>query len=142
MLGLVGFAKVTIFKLEQMWRIKLFLKLSPAVKLYQIASCEIKNYFIPSIIDMKLHYGDLTDSTCLVKIINEVKPTEIYNLGAQSHVKVKHPHSLCISQSHRSSLSADSQALLLTGHANTHTHARKLFHNDLGFFLSVCEVNK
>lgn len=38
---------------------------------------------------MKLHYGDLTDSTCLVKIINEVKPTEIYNLGAQSHVKVK-----------------------------------------------------
>ncbi|KAF5908461.1 GDP-mannose 4,6 dehydratase isoform X1 [Clarias magur] len=37
--------------------------------------------------NMKLHYGDLTDSTCLVKIINEVKPTEIYNLGAQSHVK-------------------------------------------------------
>nr|XP_021148985.1 GDP-mannose 4,6 dehydratase [Columba livia] len=37
---------------------------------------------------MKLHYGDLTDSTCLVKIINEVKPTEIYNLGAQSHVKI------------------------------------------------------
>lgn len=39
---------------------------------------------------MKLHYGDLTDSTCLVKIINDVKPTEIYNLGAQSHVKVSH----------------------------------------------------
>ncbi|XP_060019814.1 GDP-mannose 4,6 dehydratase isoform X4 [Lagenorhynchus albirostris] len=38
--------------------------------------------------NMKLHYGDLTDSTCLVKIINEVKPTEIYNLGAQSHVKI------------------------------------------------------
>ncbi|XP_023380681.1 GDP-mannose 4,6 dehydratase isoform X2 [Pteropus alecto] len=38
--------------------------------------------------NMKLHYGDLTDSTCLVKIINEVKPTEIYNLGAQSHVKL------------------------------------------------------
>ncbi|TKS74951.1 GDP-mannose 4,6 dehydratase [Collichthys lucidus] len=37
--------------------------------------------------NMKLHYGDLTDSTCLVKIINQVKPTEIYNLGAQSHVK-------------------------------------------------------
>ncbi|XP_077573974.1 GDP-mannose 4,6 dehydratase isoform X3 [Stigmatopora nigra] len=37
---------------------------------------------------MKLHYGDLTDSTCLVKIINQVKPTEIYNLGAQSHVKI------------------------------------------------------
>ncbi|XP_056132771.1 GDP-mannose 4,6 dehydratase [Lampris incognitus] len=38
--------------------------------------------------NMKLHYGDLTDSTCLVKIINQIKPTEIYNLGAQSHVKI------------------------------------------------------
>ncbi|XP_055021089.1 GDP-mannose 4,6 dehydratase [Boleophthalmus pectinirostris] len=38
--------------------------------------------------NMKLHYGDLTDSTCLVKIMNQVKPTEVYNLGAQSHVKV------------------------------------------------------
>ncbi|WAR11689.1 GMDS-like protein [Mya arenaria] len=38
---------------------------------------------------MKLHYGDLTDSTCLVKIISQVRPTELYNLGAQSHVKVK-----------------------------------------------------
>ncbi|KAL6623863.1 GDP-mannose 4,6-dehydratase [Neocallimastix sp. 'constans'] len=37
---------------------------------------------------MILHYGDLTDSTCLVKIINQVQPDEIYNLGAQSHVKV------------------------------------------------------
>jgi len=37
---------------------------------------------------MVLHYGDLTDSTCLVHIISSVKPTEIYNLGAQSHVKV------------------------------------------------------
>jgi len=37
---------------------------------------------------MHLHYGDLTDSSCLVKIISKVKPTEIYNLGAQSHVKV------------------------------------------------------
>jgi GDPmannose 4,6-dehydratase len=35
-----------------------------------------------------LHYGDLTDSTNLVGIIQKVKPDEIYNLGAQSHVKV------------------------------------------------------
>ena len=35
-----------------------------------------------------LHYGDLTDSTNLVKIIQQVQPDEIYNLGAQSHVKV------------------------------------------------------
>ncbi|KAI0767239.1 GDP-mannose 4,6-dehydratase [Fomes fomentarius] len=36
----------------------------------------------------KLHYGDLTDSTNLVYIIATVRPTEVYNLGAQSHVKV------------------------------------------------------
>ncbi|KAF8352048.1 GDP-mannose 4,6-dehydratase [Amanita rubescens] len=36
----------------------------------------------------KLHYGDLGDSTNLVYIIAQVQPTEIYNLGAQSHVKV------------------------------------------------------
>ena len=35
-----------------------------------------------------LHYGDLTDSTNLIRITQEVKPDEIYNLGAQSHVKV------------------------------------------------------
>ncbi len=35
-----------------------------------------------------LHYGDLTDSESLVKIINKIKPSEIYNLGAQSHVGV------------------------------------------------------
>lgn len=37
---------------------------------------------------LHLHYGDMTDSSCLVKIISIVKPTEIYNLAAQSHVKV------------------------------------------------------
>lgn len=35
-----------------------------------------------------LHYGDLTDSTNLIRIIQDVKPDEIYNLAAQSHVKV------------------------------------------------------
>ncbi|CAG5085469.1 GDP-mannose 4,6-dehydratase [Parvicella tangerina] len=35
-----------------------------------------------------LHYGDLTDSTNLIRIIQEVQPDEIYNLAAQSHVKV------------------------------------------------------
>ncbi|MEM9526071.1 MAG: GDP-mannose 4,6-dehydratase [Bacteroidota bacterium] len=35
-----------------------------------------------------LHYGDLTDSTNLVRIVQEVQPDEIYNLGAMSHVKV------------------------------------------------------
>jgi len=35
-----------------------------------------------------LHYGDLTDSTNLIRIIQQVRPDEIYNLGAQSHVQV------------------------------------------------------
>lgn len=36
----------------------------------------------------KLHYGDLTDSTNLIRLVQEVQPDEIYNLAAQSHVKV------------------------------------------------------
>jgi GDPmannose 4,6-dehydratase len=35
-----------------------------------------------------LHYGDLTDATNLIRIVQEVRPDEIYNLGAQSHVQV------------------------------------------------------
>ena len=37
---------------------------------------------------IKLHYGDLTDAVSIMGIIKEVEPCEIYNLGAQSHVKV------------------------------------------------------
>jgi len=39
-----------------------------------------KNFF--------LHYGDLTDANSLTNLILKIKPDEIYNLGAQSHVKV------------------------------------------------------
>lgn len=39
-------------------------------------------------IRLTLHYGDLTDSTNLIRIIQEVQPDEIYNLGAMSHVQV------------------------------------------------------
>ncbi len=39
-------------------------------------------------VHLKLHYGDLTDSTNLIRIVQEVQPDEIYNLAAQSHVKV------------------------------------------------------
>ena len=35
-----------------------------------------------------LHYGDLTDSTNLIRIVQEVQPDEIFNLAAQSHVQV------------------------------------------------------
>lgn len=38
--------------------------------------------------DFFLHYGDLTDSSNLIRIVQEVQPDEIYNLGAMSHVKV------------------------------------------------------
>src|SRR5690606_1422648 len=39
-------------------------------------------------VKFRLHYGDLTDSTNLLRIIQEVQPAAIYNLGAMSHVKV------------------------------------------------------
>src|SRR6201747_3096518 len=39
-------------------------------------------------VHFKLHYGDLTDSTNLIRIIQETRPDEIYNLGAMSHVQV------------------------------------------------------
>ncbi|CAI4221125.1 unnamed protein product [Auanema sp. JU1783] len=35
-----------------------------------------------------LHYGDMTDSSCLIKLISTIMPTEVYHLAAQSHVKV------------------------------------------------------
>ena len=55
----------------------------------------IEHLYIDELIkDMKskrsihLHYGDMSDSTNLIRLISEIKPTEIYNLAAQSHVKV------------------------------------------------------
>jgi len=37
---------------------------------------------------IKLHYGDMTDATNLIRLVQNIKPDEIYNLAAQSHVKV------------------------------------------------------
>jgi GDPmannose 4,6-dehydratase len=37
---------------------------------------------------LRLHYGDLTDASCLSKLMHEIRPQEVYNLGAQSHVRV------------------------------------------------------
>ena len=48
--------------------------------LYQDPHVENRNFF--------LHYGDLTDSLNITKIIQETQPDEIYNLAAMSHVKV------------------------------------------------------
>ena len=36
----------------------------------------------------KLHYGDLADTSNLTRLLSEIKPDEVYNLGAQSHVAV------------------------------------------------------
>ena len=47
--------------------------------------CDLAN---PKASRVKLHYGDLTDSTNLTRLIADIKPDEIYNLGAQSHVAV------------------------------------------------------
>ena len=48
--------------------------------LYQDPHADDKNFV--------LHYGDLTDSSNLTRILSEIKPDELYNLGAQSHVAV------------------------------------------------------
>ena len=48
--------------------------------IYQDPHIENKNFI--------LHYGDLTDSSNLIRILNDIKPDEVYNLGAQSHVAV------------------------------------------------------
>ena len=48
--------------------------------LYQDPHVERRNLF--------LHYGDLTDSSALTRVIQDVQPEEIYNLGAMSHVAV------------------------------------------------------
>lgn len=48
--------------------------------LYQDPHVEARNFI--------LHYGDLTDSTNLIRIMQQVQPDEVYNLGAQSHVQV------------------------------------------------------
>ena len=39
-------------------------------------------------VNLRLHYGDLTDSSNLTRIIKDIEPDEVYNLGAQSHVAV------------------------------------------------------
>ena len=38
--------------------------------------------------NIKLYYGDMTDATNLIRLVQEIQPDEIYNLAAQSHVKV------------------------------------------------------
>ena len=48
--------------------------------LYQDPQIDHRNFI--------LHYGDMTDSTNLIRIIQETQPDELYNLAAQSHVKV------------------------------------------------------
>ena len=37
---------------------------------------------------LRLHYGDLSDASCLARLVSEIQPDEVYNLGAQSHVRV------------------------------------------------------
>ena len=48
--------------------------------LYQDPHAEKRNFF--------LHYGDMTDSSNLIRIVQEIQPDEVYNLAAMSHVKV------------------------------------------------------
>ena len=60
------------------------------VKLLEASDKSLKGLLDPHIEgnNLHLHYGDLTDSTNLIRIIQEVQPDEIYNLAAMSHVHV------------------------------------------------------
>ena len=50
---------------------------------------ENQSYRLSHVINkVNLHYGDLTDTMCVFNLINKIQPDEIYNLGAQSHVRV------------------------------------------------------
>ncbi|MBC7493379.1 MAG: GDP-mannose 4,6-dehydratase, partial [Flavobacterium sp.] len=55
----------------------------------------IEHLYIESLISdlhqskkIQLHYGDMTDATSLIRLVQQIQPDEIYNLAAQSHVKV------------------------------------------------------
>jgi GDPmannose 4,6-dehydratase len=50
----------------------------------QNQSYRLNSYFE----ELKLHYGDLTDPMCIFNLINRIRPDEIYNLAAQSHVRI------------------------------------------------------
>ena len=60
----------------------------------------------------RLHYGDLTDSSNLTRILSEVQPDEVYNLGAQSHVPVRSSAGVGTQSIQRSSRSRASSASL------------------------------
>ena len=47
-----------------------------------------------------LHYGDMTDSTNLIRLMQQIRPTEIYNLAAQSHVGVSFESPESVSYTH------------------------------------------
>ena len=53
--------------------------------------------------NLHLHYGDLTDASSLMKLINKIRPDEVYNLGAMSHVRVSfdNPEYTVVETSHR-----------------------------------------
>ena len=68
---------------------ELLLKLGYEVHGIVRRSSLINTHRIDSIYDdIHLHYGDLTDATNIISVIKKIEPDEIYNLGAQSHVKV------------------------------------------------------
>lgn len=69
------------FLLEKGYEVHGLVRRTSVDKKERIDHLESSSYF-------HLHYGDMTDSLSLVRIIGEVNPTEIYNLAAQSHVQV------------------------------------------------------
>jgi GDPmannose 4,6-dehydratase len=77
---------LTEFLLEKGYTVHGIIRRSSTINTWRINHL----YNNPKILDKKmfLHYGDMTDNASLIRLIQEIKPDEIYNLAAQSHVKV------------------------------------------------------
>mmetsp|Transcript_11460 Transcript_11460/g.13819 ORF Transcript_11460/g.13819 Transcript_11460/m.13819 type:complete len:390 (+) Transcript_11460:17-1186(+) len=76
------------FLLDKGYEVHGIIRRSSSFKTYRIEHIYRDRHEEGKPVKLFLHYGDLTDSTNLVQIISEVRPCEIYNLGAMSHVKV------------------------------------------------------
>ena len=78
------------FLLEKGYEVHGIIRRTSTFTTGRIEHLYLKNFVVDMHNERKihLHYGDLTDSESIIRLIKEIEPTEIYNLAAQSHVKV------------------------------------------------------
>jgi GDPmannose 4,6-dehydratase len=76
------------FLLEKGYEVHGIMRRSSVVKIDRIRHLIMEPPYIDKVNKLTLHYGDLTDSSNITKLIQKIQPDEIYNLAAQSHVRV------------------------------------------------------